>query len=120
MRFMNLTICSLLLHFQYPWALVRYLAFTLNPNKSWSVVLLLPLLILGFLFYVTGLGISLYLLRAKQTIQKDWLLWGLEKLRLEPSFDSLEQIKEAFRKEDIPFSMFTEEQKKLGIFVELV
>lgn len=120
MRFMNLTICNLLLHFQYPWALVRYLAFILNPNKSWSVILLLPLLILGFLFYVTGLGISLYLLRAKQTIQKDWLLWGLEKLRLEPSFDSLKQIKEAFRKEDIPFSIFTEEQKKLGIFVELV
>ncbi len=100
--------------------MVRYLAFNLSLKTAWSVLLLIPLLILGFLFYITGLGISLYLLRAKKTNQQDWVLISLERLRLNPSFSLLEGIKETLRKEDVPFSMFTEEQKKLGIFVELV
>ncbi len=116
MRFFNLTLCSMLLHFQYPWFMVRYLAFNLSLKSNWAVLLLLPLLFLGLVFYLTGPGLIIFLLRAKKVTRQDWVLAGLERLRLNCSFSTLETIKEAFRKEDIPFSMFEEEQKRLGIF----
>lgn len=116
MRFFNLTLCSMLLYFQYPWFMVRYLAFNLGLKSNWVILLLMPLFVIGFLFYMTGIGLGLYFLRFKKVNDQDWIMSQLEKLRLDYSVSTLEDIKETLRKESIPLSLFVEEQKKLGIF----
>lgn len=119
MRFWNLTVGAFLLFFQWPFRLVQWLTFRATLKIPLLGILLTPFLLLGLALHMLG-GAAIYTLRAEKIRKGTEILYYLEQLRLDNSPSKLEQIKEHFLREEIPFEMFLKEQQRYGIWARAV